>query len=258
VTLVIVTTAAATLARIATTAGSGRLLAKQTEMANDLLAQAEAPIQRFLSEMAPSLVLPPDATEPRAEVLADTWQVAGIRFEMTITAFDRCGMVPLAAARDVWLLRGTLPPDVRRAVDRIDPNVGIPGLDQMCGLECASPIFPTAKEGVPALGALVAMHSTGRINAATGPIPVLDAALRLSQKGGLDAIVAARSKKQMPTMTLIASAPMPEKGKVEVVSGSDGWGFRVDIVAGSIRRSWWLVYQLIGPSWRRTQRLAIP
>jgi hypothetical protein len=258
VTIVVVSTAAVSLARIATTAKMRRRFDLASLMAGDLATQADTVARRFLAERAPSVVLPVDVSEPRVAVLADTWDAGPTRLSMTVTAFDLCGMIPLDAARDVWILRGILAPEYRRAVDRLDTKFLPRGLDQLGSSVPPIATFPTPREVAPSLGALISMHSSGKINSATAPMPLLDAAMRLNAASGLDAILAARSKNQMPTMPAVGSVPVPPRGSVVVVAGSDGWAVRVDLGVGPIRRSWWLVYQQTTASWKCVQRLAIP
>ena len=152
-------TAAAALAKVASTERLRQSFADRTETADDLLDAAEAPIAHWLATKAAKVVLPPDAEEPRAEVLHDAWLIDGVRHELTITAWDECGMVPFEFARAGSPLRAVLSPEARRVVDRaaIGHNEK-PGLDLIPPVNGLA-VFPAP---VPAEPAWFGDSPTGR------------------------------------------------------------------------------------------------
>lgn len=121
------------------------------------------------------------------------------------------------------------------------------------------------------LGAMISTHTTrtGPINVNTAPAWVLEAALRLAGRGGLDQILDNRAAGR--------SSPVPQAAASEkssddsftpgFVSTSDLWAFRIDarcaIHGGEgkfVGNSWWAVYQRSSSSaspWTCVQRLAI-
>ena len=196
--LILTVTASVSLARLASTTKMQRTLDRAAILADDLLRATEAPIIAWLENESAQVVLPPEVESPRIGVLHDTWSDGNLAYELDITAWDQCGMVPINLARSGSPLRLALPADVRRALDqvKIKPNEP-PGLDLFLARvistdgdmrvfprslptrplvfkdpfapSAASPSVdddpsqadPPATSTVPAVGALVATHSGG-------------------------------------------------------------------------------------------------
>jgi hypothetical protein len=91
-------------------------------------------------------------------------------------------------------------------------------------------------------------------------LALLEAALRDAGRGGLEAILAARSEgRQVPIPTAASDANDTAANGIgeRFVSVSDAWAFRVDARVGRVRRSHWLQYRPQESKWRCVQRLFI-
>jgi hypothetical protein len=266
-TVILVATATATLARLASTARASQVFADNTIVADDLLRAAETPILAWLASTSTTVVLSPDSEFPRLEVLRDVWVVDDTNYELCLTAWDQCGLVPMGVARSGSPLRFGLPDDVRQALDGVTiPPGQLPGLDLLLGADRSDGlrVFPTAvsrKPSVesPAIGAFVGTHHSGRININTAPIELVEAALRRAGRGGLEQIVAARSEGRLASGTALPRVTEPGENAPRISATSTAWAFRIDIRVGPLRRSWWSVYAKEGSNrWECVQRLAIP
>lgn len=258
--LVVMTVTVASLARVASTASIARTTAGSKAIADELLLECSRPIERWLTRDADLVVLPIDAREPRIEVLHDRIQHGGLDVEVALTAFDLCGMVPIEAAQRGSPLRSTLPDVVLRAIDVTPlPRDGPLGLDLFPETKDGLSLYPVTSPRAPiALGGTVAMRRTkrARLNAATAPLSLLEAALRLRGRGGIELIREARARGERPNLG--ANSASPEESAIpEVALGSDAFAFRIDVRAGSLRRSWWETYERESASWHRVQRLAV-
>lgn len=286
--LIVSVTAAATLARVAATTKMQRRADLATAGAHDLLHALEAPIRHWLATDSAHVVLSPETVEPRVEVLNETWTVGGTVFEVTVTAWDQCGMVPIERARSGSPLRLALSPEARDVLDRVNvPSREPAGLDHFAaaltpvdGLQ----LFPAGSMGAPtrysapdvvpdaetrrviveqapppvAIGAILATHNPMRVNVNTAPVELLEAACRATGRGGVETILAARAA---GTAATVAPARTPERrgaGRtLDLAGSSSAWAFRVDVRAGPVARSWWSVYVRSDSSWECVQRLAI-
>jgi hypothetical protein len=273
--MAIVLPAVVGLARTVTTSKLTAAIRRDETAVEDLLSQADAPIRDFLDHEARDLVLLPDARFPVVAVLDDTFDRDGKPVSLTIVTWDQCGLVPLDSARGATPLRLALPRPVVSTLDRVKRTGELPGLDWFVedGISHISPFpptptiaptkeatslcWPTSLDGV--LGAHVATHSHGKLNVSTAPIDVLEAALREDGRGGLDAIVAARSEhRQVPVPAAASHSDDHESRRIEFTSTSDCFAFRVDARVGRVRRSRWLVYQPSEGIWHCVQRLLVP
>ncbi len=128
--LILTVTASVSLARLASTLKMQRKLDRATILADDILRATETPILTWLESESAQVILPPEVEAPRIGVVHDTWSDGKLAYELTITAWDQYGMVPIQLARSGSPLRLALPADVRRALDqvKIKPNEP-PGLD---------------------------------------------------------------------------------------------------------------------------------
>ena len=307
-TFLIVVTAVTILVQTAAAIQARKSIDHHTRLADDLLDASQAPIKQWLIERSTSIVIPAEQS-PMVEVLHDSWVVDDLKVDLTITAFDQLGMVPLEAARGGWPLRLTLPQEILRQIDgslRLgsEPTgaINAPGLDWFTGLDSSDPtsrVFPDgvksvavsfgrlpetipavgvgivavressnpgagAGAGPGALGECIATHNTNpqRININTAPMPLVEAAMRLAGRGGLEQVITAR-KAGKPANIGAAAAPgsgSPDMQRFipQIVATSNCWAFRVDIRIETLERSWWMVYQPAGNlPWMCVQRLAI-
>ncbi|MEE9128650.1 MAG: hypothetical protein V3T84_01425 [Phycisphaerales bacterium] len=152
--LILTVTASVSLARLASTTKMQRTLDRAAILGDDLLRATEAPIIAWLESESAQVVLPPEVEAPRIGVLHDTWSDGKRAYEVDITAWDQCGMVPIQLARSGSPLRLALPADVRRALDqvKIKPNEP-PGLDLFLAAADATDdelkVFPRADSTEP-------------------------------------------------------------------------------------------------------------
>src|SRR5690606_6796565 len=97
--------------------------------------------------------------------------------------------------------------------------------------------------------------STPTININTAPRPLLEAALRLAQRGDIATILAARADGR--------PAPAPPRidddgeSFVELTGRSTLWAVRTDASVSGLRRSWWTVYESRRGGWEVIERHAI-
>ncbi len=292
-TLILVVGASVTIAAAASTNRLARKLARQTLVADDLLRAAEAPIMAWLEAESQKVVLPPHAAAPQVEVLHDVFAIDATRYELHITAWDQCGMVPVGAARSGSPLRLALPAEVRQCLDRLTiPEGVVPGLDfflpvvepggalsvfavpadtdplrfAASGGDVLPEPAPASAHGPPettserlAIGSCAATHNPGLINVNTAPAEVLEAALRSAGRGGLDQILAARAEGRLAPTAGQPQLGVASRGAPQPVATSPGWAMRIDIAVGALHRSWWAVYtKSASTQWECVQRLAIP
>lgn len=260
--LMLVMTASVILVQLASTARLGRGVDRDNRIANDLARAVEPAVERWLATKASDVALPPDAQTPEVPVLLDVLAEGACTIEVRVTAWDQGGLVPFDAARGGSPLGSDLPIEVKRAVEWI--TVGkdtAPGLDLAVGNDALVSAFPEggAMEGPPfSVGARVATHNDGWINVNTAPIDLVETAMRLAGRGGLEQIVAARAQGKQATMSDLGDTGDPDDLAPELVGQSRAWAFRIDVRVGLLRRSWWAVYERGGQKWECVQRLAIP
>ncbi|MEW6747695.1 MAG: hypothetical protein AB1486_33615 [Planctomycetota bacterium] len=110
----------------------------------------------------------------------------------------------------------------------------------------------------PALGAFVATHNPDTlININTAPRALLEAALRLSGRGGLEMILEHRSEGTLAPVPAAKKERPSEASEPLLVSTSPVWAFRIDIRVGRLARSWWAIYREREGRWSCAQRLCI-
>ena len=274
VALAVVMPACLGLARAVTTAKIDRELRRDEQLVQNLLAESDAPIQDFLAQKAPTLVLPADVKYPAALVLDEAWTSGPDAVALSIVAWDQCGLAALDDARRATPTRLTLPRFATEALARHRGGGDLPGLDAFREIDGRSPFPPMPNVEVErggttlawpsstgeSLGAYVATHNPGHLNVSTAPVVLLEAALRDAGRGGLEAILAARSEGRQAPIPMPASDAKGETGSnvgERFVSASDEWAFRVDARAGRVRRSQWLQYRPQEMNWRCVQRLFI-
>lgn len=293
--LVLAVTAAAGLMRSAATIQMRHQTHRRQIDADALLHAAEAPIQAWLSTRSSSVILPANATTPRVAVLDDQIIINDIVHELRITAWDQYGMTPVHLARSASPLRLALPETIAEHLDRLEPRRWRKaGLDQCAdadgdeavlfprastaaavhlfaedfGARVDSPAdlrFPISGDG-DALGAYIATHNTtaagapATINVATAPMPLVEAALRVAGRGGIEHITSARQQGAPIAVEELATQDADASGrpsKVRLVAQSSVWAMRIDCRVGAVRRSWWAVYTQSDSDWGCVQRVAV-
>lgn len=247
-------------------------VSEQGRVADSIRAQLEAsPLQKWLSTESSKVVLDLEATSPRVDVLHDRWQIDDSVYEVRVTAWDQCGMAPLASIRAGSPLRAAIPGGILERINAADaPQAEPVGLDQL-GLgpfelerSALRSAFPTPDEDdVLSVGAWIATHPVGEngsINVNTAPLPLVEAALAAASRGGIEIIVAARSEGRLAPLPRAldrdnssVSGPAPH-----LVGSSSAWSMRIDVRVGSVQRSWWAVYRQTSGRWECVQRLVIP
>lgn len=259
--LVLVMSSSVMLLQLASTARLGRRINHDNRIANDLARAVQPALERWLAKESPDVVLPPDAQTPEVPVFRDVLAEGARPIEVRVTAWDQGGLIPFDAARGGSPLESDLPVEVKRAVEsiKLGPSTA-PGLDLFVGNDALMPAFPEggATEGPPSVGAWVATHNSGWINVNTAPIDLVEAAMRLAGRGGLEQIVAARAQGELATMGDLPQSGDADDLAPDLVAQSRAWAFRIDVRVGLLRRSWWAVYESGGQKWECVQRLAIP
>lgn len=266
-TLLVATTAAAGLARLAVSSAVARDLDAHDRQASELRHAAELAILIWLQRESPRAVLPPEATEPRVEFADEAWTIGDRPLALRITAFDQFGMLPHTELAAGSPLRATLPADVLRVAEAWQDAPRPIGLDMLARNDAGMTIFPRLSEppGGPALGALVATHNPlpgrrggrdpGAVNVNTAPIDLVERAMRLAGIDAIDAVLAARRRGEparVPGGSRTRDGVNPRLTHV-----SSAWSFRVDCSVENLTQSWWLVYVHDGSNWTLVQRLAI-
>ncbi len=293
--LILTVTASVSLAGLASTLKMQHKLDRAAILADDILRATEAPILTWLEHESAQVVLPPEVEVPRIGVLHDTWSDGKVAYEVDITAWDQCGMVPIQLARSGSPLRLALSADVRRALDQVKIKPNEPtGLDLFLAAvdatddelkvfprggsteplvfvdalnpasrEYVDPQHPSSKaQPTPlAVGAFVATHSGGegggRININTAPPDVVKHALRAAGRGGFELVLASRADGRSIPLGDLSASSSSSRAAPQIVGSSLAWSIRLDVQVGPLRRSWWAVYIKSRSTWECVQRLAI-
>lgn len=273
--LMLVVPACMALARLASDAQLNRTDSQRLGDAEQLLIAADGAILDWLSSESDGVVLPPDVTQPAVPVLNDRWTYNTRPLGLRITAWDQCGMVP-ARGPSAPLLASVLDASWRGAMAALTNPDDRLGLDQYLGSEMiAFPTYahetttyfgvrPLKKEKAlparPALGTFVATHSPNAgdapapINVNTAPRPLLEQAMRLALRGGIEEILEAREAGEQAS---VPSGDAESESRIVLVGSSSVWSFRVDAMVGPVRRSWWAVYRESEGEWRCAQRVPV-
>ena len=287
-TLVIILAASASIAQIAATMKQRAEFHSNRVVADDLLRAAQSPILHWLQSRSAFIVLPPDAPTPSIEVMHDQITIEGTSIEVQIRAFDQCGMAPIDSTRSSSSIRDALPQVVVQVLDRVELPNDVYGLDQFSrhsaplGItafptcshskpsDFGDPIYlgqevapdPTSDEPASAIGLHTPTHNpapnnpgAGKLNVNTAPIALVEAAMRSAGIGGIEQIIAARANGKLANAPNLKATL--QVSKMQFVSRSSVWSFRIDIRVGRLRRSWWAVYIQGSREWECVQRLAI-
>jgi len=270
VTLVLVTGA---LALVTLTAAQGHRTIRTDEderLAGDLLAAAEAFVLDWLERESQTIAIHPDAPEPRVDVMSLAWGETGTTRthsrSLRIAAWDLMGMVPVgtSSASPLWL---AVRPEWRElagseAVSLLD----LGGSPSMPGI---GPVHPTNGSDSGSLGAQVAVFppessrnsptpGPPTININTAPRPLLEASLRLAQRGDLMSIVEARSEGRQAPAPRAVRGDRGRSAMAQLTGHSTLWAVRVDAEVDGLTRSWWTVYAARRGRWEILERHAIP
>ena len=101
----------------------------------------------------------------------------------------------------------------------------------------------------------------GSINVNTAPLPLIEAAMLIAGRGGIETIMAARREgipAPLPAaLTAEPSSRFETNQTPRFVAVSNSWAARIDVHVGAARRSWWVVYQNRSARWECVQRLVI-
>jgi len=282
-TLVLISAAAAICISASATIQAARRIQTCAMESDDLSRACDRPIQNWLETKSAKVVLPSTAARPCVEVLHDEWSAHGQQYEVAITAFDQCGMAPIGIARSGSPLRSSLPSEVLRRLDAVSITADfVAGLDLFVDLldehreSSPFPCSTVADKSAMAscLGAMIATHNRDpvRINVNTAPIELVQAALAMSGRGGIQQIIAARDQGKQAFAAGGSMDAQSSKFALQLVSASTIWSFRVDIRVGPVLRSWWEIYEprrreILQPSnskakssqrkWECTQRLVV-
>lgn len=119
-TLVLVSTAIASVARLASLGALQQEMQGDERLALDLLNAAEAPILRWLNLDSHRVILAQDTQTPEVPVLNDRFIVADTAWSLRVTAWDQCGMVPGLEHAERW--RDALLGDLLALMRRVQPD----------------------------------------------------------------------------------------------------------------------------------------
>lgn len=259
--VVLTITTGVSLARLTLAAKVEQKLVRERAMARQIQFEGERAIEDWLQKESGDVVLPPDVTEPRIEILSDRWIANNTELSISIVAFDERGKVPLDAARRGTSLARELPSSITTLLSKLRiPADSSPGLDRFVGL--GQLVFPkTTDHGNDrnlAIGSFVATHAFGQIqlNASTAPITLIENVLRERGETGIDMIVEARRDNKKPILPKRPAETERDLTLPKVLDHSDAYSFRIDLAVGMLRKSYWCVFVKEG-SWRCTQRLSI-
>ncbi|MCH8825275.1 MAG: hypothetical protein IH984_17400 [Planctomycetes bacterium] len=287
--LILVMTSSVSLVNIASTNKIHRQLDQSAKQADDLLTASNDAIISWLNQEADQVVLPPEILEPCVDVLHDAWTINDTNYQLRITAWDQCGMVPIELARAGSPMRLTLSSEVKAAIDKvkIKRNQQL-GLDQFI-IEYSGGeklrVFPLPSKSQPlgfidpleasdaegglsqlryqvdkspsAIGSVIATHCNNTINLNTAPLKVIEQALRSAGRGGLEVVLAARTEGRAANLGDLQVNQSSKRQTIKLVNSSNAWSFRIDIRSGSLKRSWWAIYIKTKSTWECAQRLAI-
>jgi hypothetical protein len=266
--LLVVVGSLAALAQSAATLRLERKVDAARQHANHLLPAAEGAIMQWLVKHSEKTVLPPDVIQPQVQLLNDELDLNGDTCSIGIVAFDQCGMAPWTELAHGSPLRLGVPTGILQQVDRISlPKSSILGLDLMARNVPEISIFPDWIENSSdfgnAIGGIVATHNEPpRINVNTAPAKMLEQALRVAGRGGLEVILANRAEGKLalapkPTSAAVRESDANDQPVLQIVSTSTCWSFRVEITVGPATKAWWLIYSHEANQWTCVQRLLI-
>lgn len=255
-TMTVLITGIAIIARVQTTDRLIEMRADDTIHAQDVFRTADMPIRAWLKEQAASAVIDPASPAPMIHVADDEIVLGDQAVRIRITAWDQYGMIPRNADELSINYGGN--------VDTAWQEVIYPGLDLSTAQRT---VFPS-REHPTAMGGLFATHnpwptrsgttrsrSEAVININTAPVQLIEDIFEAFILGDPSSIFERRALGELATFTL--SAQDARQISVRLVSISRVWSFRIDVWIGTIRRSSWCVYSNQGGNWRLMQRVGI-
>lgn len=256
-TLIVVTALTATVLAVSTRKQSLTIAAHE-RLAEDLLVASEPLVDSWLRRQSPRAVADPAVPSPMVPI-TDINLDAGDG--LVLTAYDLLGMMPSTAAQThpLW----SVIPGPLRAI-----TIERSGTSLREIADPRRPVHPMPASGAPRLGDVVAFNPaferrsgtdmTVLININTVPPPLLEAALRIGQRGDVASILTSRREgRASPAPVAGPRATERSMGLVRLIGRSTLWAVRADVRCGQIERSWWTVYQSQGRSWRILERYEI-
>ncbi|RNC81183.1 MAG: hypothetical protein ED559_05120 [Phycisphaera sp.] len=255
--LVLVTGALSLLTLSSAQAYQARSLGITERATDDLLHSCDPIIESWLAKHASRATVDPTLSEPRVEIAAIAWtNDDGAKHEIRIAAWDLLGMIPpeTNSSSPLWLATNDQIRDLE--LDTTASLCEIPATH--------AAIYPLTDEPRVCIGSTLAIYpreqnrrasSSPTININTAPKPLLEAALRLAQRGDIASILAAREDGRP------APAPPRSPGNreslVRLTGHSTLWAVRTDASVDGIGRSWWTVYASRRSDWEIIERHAI-
>lgn len=272
----------------------------QLEIIEDIEYAVEiGPVLHWLKQESPKVVLPPEVITPHIAIMQeslnypvnypdvnniDNITADKIKCDITISAWDQCGMVPLSQIKAGSPMRMTLPDAVLQSpvinngllLDKIIKNqpgldnfyiVNNPGTSSFLNIDHGIPVFPDQVNMDNAIGAQVSTFQTAdnaisRINVNTAPIKVLESTMLITGRNGIEQIIQVRQQGKTANVPAVSvDSNIQDNNAPQLVSVSNCWSFRIDIKYANVKRAWWLVYQkssLTRNQWECVQRLVIP
>jgi len=254
-TMTVLIAGVAIIARVRATSHLISLHAANTVRVQDLLHTSDGPILAWLEEQASHAVVDPAMEIPMLPVLDDRMLLSEQPVRVRITAWDQYGMIPLNA-HDLGLDVGT--------EDVAWKGARYPGLDLDGGHQS---VFPSP-ESPEAVGGRIATHnpwptrsgttrsrSGAAININTASVELIETLFQKLNLGDPSSIIENRAGGEFSSFTL--NGQDARQNSVRFLSISRVWSFRIDVWAGTIRRSCWCTYTNQGGHWRLVQRIII-
>lgn len=259
-TLVLVTGSLTLLTLAAAQSHRAASIATDERLASDLFSAAEPLVQDWLAKQSPSAVVHPEAREPVIPILDLSWedrtdQRIGRR-SLRIAAWDMQGVVPsgTSSSSPLWL---AVSPEWRDFTYSKASTL----LDLV---DYSKLVHPRIGSDTVAVGAQVGVipgldpRAAPTININTAPKPLLEAALRLAQRGDIASIVEARAEGQPAPAPRRTPSTGRDPGMVRLTGRSTLWAVRVDTTVNGLTRSWWTIYESRRGQWEIIERHAIP
>lgn len=261
--LALSTTSAMVLLRHATALSMASKDDLNARVADDLAKALTPSIMRWLRNDADDVVLPPHVSSPRQLVYEDSLDLGDRSCRMVVTAWDQYAMIPPDLLRRGSPIRSAVDTTVLGVVDATDAQ-SLGGLDVYAAAH--APTFPT--DQAPTLGSTIATHnpviesrrrrSAARLNVNTAPPEILEAAMQAAGYTNVSYILAARARGDRAAVSQAPDAnPVDDHLAPVPTDRSDCWSIRLDVQVGSIRRSWWTVWERSRGQWRLVQRILI-
>lgn len=223
-------------------------VADRERLAADLLQACEPLTRNWLKTESRHAVVDPEAAEPRVPIASVAWRDdTGRPCTVQIAAWDLHGMLhpKTSSASPLWL---ALPDAYRDAAWLEAPSLyklDTPDLQ----------VYPTTDGESEAIGGHLAFSpapdrrgrrssipTTPIININTAPRKLLEEAMRLAQRGGIESVLEARREGRPATVPTRTTEPKEGGPFVELTGQSALWAVRTDAAIDGVTRSWWTVY----------------